>query len=405
MSRDVKLFSQFSLRSVTLKNRVVISPMGTYSAENGHLQPFHHTHYANFAMGGAGLVMIEQTSITRRGRVTNGDPGLWEDGHIPGMRALVSHIKSYGARAGIQLNHGGRKSSMQRAFRGNGPLTDADLAMGEERWTPLAPSALPLAEGWLVPEAITLGQLDGLRQAWVAAARRAVLAGFDLIEIHMAHGYLLQNFLSPLANQRDDDYGGSLENRMRFPLEVVRAVREVVPQSMPLFARISATDWIEGGWTMEDSLVLARALSDAGVDLVDCSSGGNLRTGATNSSLGRGPGYQVPFAETIRAKTGIPTAAVGMIRTPAFAERILQEGRADLICLGRQVLFDPFWAHHAAEVLGVNEGFEEWPPQYGWWLEKWSRALASNGESPMSAEVFSQPSATTASASKRIARA
>ncbi|MGE7417721.1 NADH:flavin oxidoreductase/NADH oxidase [Methylobacterium tarhaniae] len=392
MGSDVKLFSGFTLRGVTLKNRVVISPMGTYSAENGRLQPFHHTHYANFAMGGAGLVMIEQTSITRRGRVTNGDPGLWEDGQIGDMRALVSHIKSYGAKAGIQLNHGGRKSSMQRAFRGNGPLTDRDLAMGEEEWVPLAPSALPLGEGWRTPEAITAGQLDGLRDAFAAAARRAVLAGFDLVEIHMAHGYLLQNFLSPLANQRDDDYGGSLENRMRFPLEVVRAVRAVVPPSMPLFSRISATDWIEGGWTMDDSLVLARALAEAGIDLVDCSSGGNLRVGATNASLGRGPGYQVPFAERIRAETGIPTAAVGMIRTPDFAERILQEGRADLICIARQALFDPFWAHHAAEALGVNDGFSDWPPQYGWWLEKWDRALEANGERPMGPEVFPQAS-------------
>lgn len=403
MSRDVKLFSEFSLRSVRLKNRVVISPMGTYTAENGHLQPFHHTHYANFAMGGAGLVMVEQTSITRRGRVTNGDPGLWEDSHIAGMRALVSHMKSYGAKAGIQLNHGGRKSSMQRAFRGNGPLTDADLAMGEERWTPLAPSALPLGEGWLTPEAASVEQIEGLRRAWVAAARRAVLAGFDLIEIHMAHGYLLQNFLSPLANHRDDAYGGSLENRMRFPLEVVRAVREVLPQSMPFLARISATDWIEGGWTIEDSLVLARALSEAGVDLVDCSSGGNLRIGATNASLGRGPGYQVPFADRIRAETGVPTAAVGMIRTPEFAERILQEGKADLIFLARQALFDPFWAHHAAETLGVNQGFADWTPQYGWWLDKWSRALAANGETPLGAEVFPEPAA--AAPAKASARA
>jgi len=408
MSPDVKLFSEFSLRSVTLKNRIAISPMGTYSAENGMLQPFHHTHYASFAMGGAGLVMIEQTSITRRGRVTNGDPGLWEDGQIAGMRALVSHVKSYGAKVGIQLNHGGRKSSMQRAFRGNGPLTERDLAMGEESWTPLAPSALPLAEGWLTPEAINADQLDGLRQAFVAAAQRAVLAGFDLIEIHMAHGYLLQNFLSPLANHRDDDYGGSLENRMRFPLEVVRAVRAVIPGSMPLFARISVTDWIEGGWTEEDSLVLARALVEAGVDLIDCSSGGNLRTGATNSNLGRGPGYQVPFAERIRREVGVPTAAVGMIRTPQFAERILAEGKADLIFIGRQALFDPFWAHHAAESLGVNKGFVDWTPQYGWWLEKWARALAANGETPMGPEVFPQsPTAQheTASATKEMARA
>jgi len=395
MTEDVKLFSEFSLRSVTLKNRVVISPMGTYSADNGMLQPFHHTHYAAFAMGGAGLVMVEQTSITRRGRVTNGDPGLWADSHIAGMRAIASHVKAYGAKAGIQLNHGGRKSSMQRAFRGNGPLTEKDLAMGEEIWTPLAPSALPLGDEWLVPEAITLAHIEGLRQAFAMAARRAFLAGFDLIEIHMAHGYLLQNFLSPLANHRMDDYGGSLANRIRFPLEVVQAVRQVIPQSMPLFARISATDWIEGGWTMDDSLVLSRALVEHGVDLVDCSSGGNMRSGATNSSLGRGPGYQVPFAQQIRSEIKTPTAAVGMIRTPEFAEKILRDGSADLIFIGRQALFNPFWARHAAEALGVNQNFEDWPPQYGWWLEKWNRALEANQETPMGPEVFPS-SATTA---------
>ena len=388
MTKNVKLFSEFTLRSVTLKNRIVISPMGTYSADNGQLQPFHHTHYAAFAMGGAGLVMVEQTSITRRGRVTNGDPGLWADSQIAGMRAIVSHMKAYGAKAGIQLNHGGRKSSMQRAFRGNGPLTEKDIAMGEETWTPLAPSALPLGDDWLMPEAITIGHIEGLRQAFVNAARRAVLAGFDLIEIHMAHGYLLQNFLSPLANHRTDNYGGCLENRIRFPLEVVQAVRQVIPKSMPLLARISATDWLDGGWTVDDSLVLSQALAEHGVDLIDCSSGGNMRTGATNSSLGRGPGYQVPFAQQIKAETTIPTAAVGMIRTPQFAEKILQENSADLIFIGRQALFNPFWARHAAEELGVNENFEDWPPQYGWWLDKWKQALKTNHESPMGSEKF-----------------
>lgn len=391
MTRSTKLFSEFTLRGVTVKNRIVISPMGTYSAENGYPVPFHHAHYANFAMGGAGLVMVEQTSVTRRGRITNGDLGLWEDGHIAGFRPIVSHLKSYGAKVGVQINHGGRKCSMQRAFRGNGPLTERDRAMGEESWVPLAPSALPLDSDWLMPEAITADHIEGLRMAWVAAAKRAVLAGFDLIEIHMAHGYLLQNFLSPLANHRTDAYGGSLENRMRFPLEVVRAVRAVVPASMPMFARISATDWIEGGWTLEDSVVFARELKAAGIDVVDCSSGGNLRSGATNASLGRGPGYQVPFADRIRADVDIATAAVGMIRTPEFAERILQEGRADLICIARQALFDPFWAHHAAETLGVTNGFKDWPVQYGWWLEKWGKALAANGETPSGPENFHAP--------------
>jgi len=404
MSKDIKLFSSLTLRGVTLKNRIAISPMGTYVSENGYIQPFHHTHYANFAMGGAGLVMVEQTSVTRRGRVTNGDPGLWEDGHIAGFRQLASHVKSYGAKIGVQLNHGGRKSSMQRAFRGNGPLTEKDIAMGEETWVPLAPSALPLDSDWLVPEPMTLEHIEGVRNAWAAAAKRAYLAGFDLIEVHMAHGYLLQNFLSPLANHRTDSYGGTLENRMRFPLEVVRAVRAVVPDSMPIFVRISATDWIEGGWTLADSVVFSRALKAEGVDLIDCSSGGNLRSGATNSSLGRGPGYQVPFAHRIRQELMMPTAAVGMIRTPEFAERILQEERADLIFIARQALFDPFWAHHAAELLGVTDGFKDWPPQYGWWLEKWAKALASNGEVPMGPENFVQTTREKDSAARVTGR-
>lgn len=393
MSKDVKLFSPLNLRGVTLKNRVAISPMGTYVSENGYIQPFHHAHYANFAMGGAGLVMVEQTSVTRRGRVTNGDPGLWEDGQVAGFRALVSHVKSYGAKIGIQLNHGGRKSSMQRAFRGNGPLTDKDVAMGEEKWVPLAPSALPLDSDWIVPEAMTAEHIEGVRNAWAAAAKRAYMAGFDLIEVHMAHGYLLQNFLSPLANHRTDSYGGTLENRMRFPLEVVRAVRAIVPSSMPIFVRISATDWIEGGWTLDDSVIFSRELKREGVDLIDCSSGGNLRTGATNSSLSRGPGYQVPFSHRIRTELKMPTAAVGMIRTPAFAEKILQEEKADLIFIARQALFDPFWTHHAAQVLGVNNGFADWPPQYGWWLEKWAKALATIDETPMGPENFSRGAA------------
>ncbi|WP_454915994.1 NADH:flavin oxidoreductase/NADH oxidase [Xanthobacter sediminis] len=390
MSQSVKLFEPLKIRGVELKNRIALSPMATYSAQEGYLLPFHHTHYGKFAMGGAGLVMIEQTSVVRGGRITNGDPGLWEDGQVEGMRRLVLHLKSFGARTAIQINHGGRKSGQQRAFRGNGPLTDCDLAAGEECWPAYAPSALPLAEGWPVPVAMTREHLEGTRAAFVAAARRALLAGFDIIELHMAHGYLLQNFLSPLANAREDEYGGSLENRMRFPLEVVRAVRAVMPDSTPLFVRISASDWMDGGWTLDDSVVFSALLKDAGVDLVDCSSGGNMRTGATNSNLSRGPGYQVPFADRIRREAGVPTAAVGMIRTPEFAEGILQRGQADLICIGRQMLFNPFWAHHAAEALGVDGDFSQWPAQYGWWLEKWAHSLHRNGETPMGAEVFRQ---------------
>lgn len=379
----VHLFEKARFRGTELRNRIVVSPMGMYSAENGYVTPFHLVHYGKFAMGGAGLVFVEQTSVTRKGRITNGDPGLWEDGQIEGMAQIVRLLKSHGAGAAIQLNHGGRKSGQQRAFRGNGPLTARDIEMGEESWQNVGPSDVPLAEGWNAPRPLDEDGLTGVRDAFVAAAKRAVLAGFDVIELHMAHGYLLQSFLSPLANFRADRYGGSRENRMRFPLEVTRAVRAAIPDATPLFVRISATDWIDGGWTIEDSVVLARALKSHGVDLIDCSTGGNLRAGSTNANLTRGPGYQVPFADRIRREAEIPTGAVGMIRTPELAEQVLREGRADLIFLARQMLFNPFWALHAAEHFGLTGDFAGWPEQYGWWLVKWSGALKNGGESPL----------------------
>lgn len=377
----VKLFESIAFRGVELSNRIVVSPMGMYSAVNGYVTPFHLVHYGKFAQRGAGLVFVEQTSVSRKGRITNGDPGLWEDGQIDGMRQIVHVIKSGGSKAAIQINHGGRKSSQQRAFRGNSHLTDRDIEMGEETWVPTGPSDVAFSDGFQTPIPLSKQGLEGVRDAFVATARRAVLAGFDVIELHMAHGYLLQSFLSPLANFRNDEYGGKLENRMRFPLEVTRAVRAALPSSTPLFVRISATDWIDGGWEIEDSVVFSRELKKLGVDLVDCSTGGNLRAGSTNANLGRGPGYQVPFAERIRRDADIATGAVGMIRTPDFAEKVLQDGRADLIFLARQMLYDPFWALHAAEHFGLTGNFEKWPEQYGWWLAKWGGALRANGES------------------------
>lgn len=379
----VKLFEKVSFRGVELSNRIVVSPMGMYSAEQGNVTLFHLVHYGKFAMGGAGLVFVEQTSVSRTGRITNGDAGLWENGQIDGMRQITQVIKSHGSKAAIQINHGGRKSGQQRAFRGNGPLTDRDIEMGEERWSPVGPSDVPLADDWPTPQPLSHDGLVGVCNAFVATAKRAVLAGFDIVEIHMAHGYLLQSFLSPLANFRTDEYGGSLENRMRFPLEVTKAVRAAIPASMPLFVRISATDWIDGGWEIEDSVIFARELKALGVDLVDCSTGGNLRSGSTNANLKRGPGYQVAFADQIRREAGISTGAVGMIRSPDFAESILQDERADLIFLARQMLFNPFWALHAAEHFGLTVDFGGWPEQYGWWLAKWGGALRANGESPL----------------------
>lgn len=382
------LFQPSTFRGVTLKNRIVVSPMGTYSAEDGRLTPFQFAHYERMAMGGAGLVIMEQTFVTRAGRVSNGDPGIWADSHIEPMARLVSEMKRYGARTAIQISHGGRKGGQQRAFEGNGPISERNLAAGDEQLYPMGASPIPLSESWLTPIEMNEEQIEGIIDAFAAGARRALLAGFDLLELHLAHGYLLQSFLSPLANQRTDRWGGSLENRMRLPLAVVARLRALMPDSMPLFARLSVTDWIEGGWTEDDSVIFAARLKEAGVDLIDCSSGGNMRAGATNSNLARGPGYQVALSERLRRDVNIATAAVGMIRSPDYAEAILREKKADLICIGRQMLFNPFWVRHAAWQMGVERDFSSWPEPYGWWLNKWAQALAVNGEDPLGPEVF-----------------
>lgn len=377
------LFTPLKIRGVELRNRIAVSPMAMYVAENGYPVPFHFAHYAKFAMGGAGLVFIEETAVTRTGRITNGCLGLWTDEQIASYRPLTTLIREMGAASAMQIAHGGRKASAQRAWEGNGPLTDENLAKGDERWTPLGPSDKPFSEGWITPKPLDRTDMDEIRDAFVATALRALKAGFDIIEVHMAHGYLLQSFLSPIANIRTDEYGGSLENRMRFPLEVTEAVRKALPEDTPLFVRISATDWIDGGWDMDDSVALAKELEKVGVDLVDCSSGGNLLKGATNSNLTRGPGYQAPFAERIRSETGLMSQAVGLIRTPQFAEELLQKGAADIIALGRQMLFNPFWPNHAAEALGQTGHFETWPQPYAWWLDKWADGLRSMDEEPL----------------------
>ena len=382
------LFQPYTVRGITLKNRIVVSPMGTYGSENGCLSPFQFAHYERMAMGGAGLVIMEQTFVTRAGRVSNGDPGLWADSHIEPMARLVSEMKRYGTKTAIQISHGGRKGGQQRAYEGNGPIDESNLAAGDEQLYPMGASPVPLSDGWQVPGEMSETYIEGIIEAFAAGAKRAVLAGFDLLELHLAHGYLLQSFLSPLANQRTDRFGGSLENRMRLPLAVVERLRSVMPESMPLFARLSVTDWIDGGWTEDDSVILAARLKQAGVDLIDCSSGGNMRMGATNSNLARGPGYQVALSDRLRHEAKIPTAAVGMIRTAQFAEKILQDEKADLICIGRQMLFNPYWAHHAAWELGVERDFATWPEPYGWWLNKWAQALATNGEDPLGPEHF-----------------
>jgi 2,4-dienoyl-CoA reductase-like NADH-dependent reductase (Old Yellow Enzyme family) len=372
------LFQPLNIRGLTFPNRIVISPMDTYSAVEGMPNDWHFAHYGKFAMGRAGAVIIEATGVSRRGRITNGCLGIYNDEQARGFRRITDFMKTQGVPCGLQIGHGGRKSSSQRPWDGNGPLTQANLDAGEERWEPWGASAVPLTDGWLTPRPMGPDEIAQVRGEFKAAAARAVEAGFDFIEIHMAHGYLLQSFLSPLSNKRNDEYGGDLAGRMRFPLEVVEAMRAAIPEDMPLFARISAEDGIDGGWTLDDSVVLATELKARGVDVVDCSSGGNSPKGATNANLKRGPGYQVPYAERIRHEVGMKTQAVGLIREPDLANSVIADGRADLVAVGRQALVDPFWALHAAQHFDIDPDFERWPHQYTWWLEKWDKGIKAS---------------------------
>jgi 2,4-dienoyl-CoA reductase-like NADH-dependent reductase (Old Yellow Enzyme family) len=360
---------------------VVVSPMCQYSAQDGHVTDWHLVHLGKFAQGGAGIVFMEATAVEARGRITHGDTGIWDDAHIRGLARIAAFVKSQGALPAIQLAHAGRKASMARPWYGNGPLTQADVDRGEKAWRIVAPAQTPLDEGWLKPHPLAKDELGEVRDAFVAAARRADKAGFDAAEIHAAHGYLLHTFLSPISNSRKDEYGGSRENRMRFPLEVVRAVRDAWPNGKPLFVRVSSIDDVEGGWSLEDTLAFAKELKKAGVDVIDCSSGGisGSATAATKMLLPRVPGFQLPFSEKIRKEAGVPTMAVGLILTAQQAEEALQAGRADLIAVGREALYDPNWPVHAAQALGADPNMERWPVQYGWWLTRRESLLRKLG--------------------------
>ncbi len=380
MSHAIKLFTPIELRSVRLNNRIAVSPMAMYMAQEGMVNDFHMVHYGKFAMGGAGIIFVEETAISREARITNGCLGLWNDAQEQAFVKLTQLIKQLGSVSCLQIAHCGRKGSAQRAWEGNSFLTKENFEAGDEAWVPKAASPVPFAEGWTTPIEMNKKDMDEVLEGFVHSALRAIRAGFDAIELHMAHGYLLQGFLSPLANTRTDQYGGERENRMRFPLEVVEAVRTALPDGVPLFVRISATDWIDGGWSMEDSIHLAQRLKQLGVDVIDCSSGGNMAGGATNANISRGPGYQVPFSRDIRHEVEIKTQAVGLIRTAQQAEDILQAGDADLIAIGRQMLVNPFWALHAADYFQLTGSFGAWPKPYGWWLNKWANGLRTDGE-------------------------
>jgi 2,4-dienoyl-CoA reductase-like NADH-dependent reductase (Old Yellow Enzyme family) len=346
------LFSPFKLRGVEFRNRIGVSPMCQYSSEDGFASDWHLVHLGSRAQGGPGLVTLEASAVTAEGRISSADLGIWKEAHIPMLARIAAFIHSQGVRAGIQLAHAGRKASRTAPFAGERALEPSEGA-----WQPVAPSALAFAPGYSAPRALDDAGIAAVVEAFRQAALRAHRAGFDFVEIHAAHGYLLNEFLSPLANLRTDGYGGSFENRARLPLEVVDAVRAAWPAHLPLFVRISATDWAEGGFTPDDAVHLAALLREHGVDLVDCSSGGLV----PNAKIPVGPGFQAPFAARIRREAGIATAAVGMITDPHQANKIVEDGEADLVFLAREMLRDPYWPLHAAIALDEEAS---WPPQY-----------------------------------------
>ena len=346
------LFSPIRLRDLTVRNRVWVAPMCQYSAVDGMPDDWHLVHLGSFARGGAGLVMTEATAVSPEGRISPADTGIWNDGQRDAWARIVEFVQGQGAAAAMQLAHAGRKASTRPPFEGRGPV-----APEEGGWRTVGPSAVPFP-GLHAPVALDAEGIDRVVRAFADAARRAVEAGFDAVEVHAAHGYLLHEFLSPLSNQRDDEYGGSFDNRARLLRRVVRAVREVLPEGMPLLVRVSATDWVEGGWTVDESVRLAALLREDGADLVDVSSGGNAP-----ADIPAEPGYQVPFARRIRHEADVPTGAVGLITEPKQAEDVLADGSADVVLLARELLRDPHWPLRAAHELGADEAVR-WPPQY-----------------------------------------
>jgi 2,4-dienoyl-CoA reductase-like NADH-dependent reductase (Old Yellow Enzyme family) len=347
------LFDPLAIRDLTLANRVVVSPMCQYSSTDGFANDWHFVHLGSRAVGGAGLVLTEATAVLPQGRISPQDLGIWSDKHVEPLARVVRFIHEQGSVAGMQLAHAGRKASTYRPWEGNGAVPES-----EGGWKKVvAPSALRFADNYPMPQALTDDGIQEIIAAFAAAARRACDAGFRVIEIHGAHGYLIHEFLSPLSNQRDDAYGGSFENRTRFIREIVGAVRSSWPKSAPIFVRISATDWVEGGWDIQQSVELARGLKELGVDLVDCSSGGTV----PHAEIPVGPGYQTAFAEQIRREAGIMTGAVGMITSPVQAEHIIATGQADAVIIAREFLRDPYWPLRAARELDQPIS---WPVQY-----------------------------------------
>lgn len=372
---DPLLFQPLTLRGLALKNRIVISPMCQHAAQQGRATSWHLVHLGKFALGGAGLILTESTAVDPRGRIGTADLGLWSDDQIAPLKAVADFVHANGSAIGVQLAHAGRKAGSQPLWEGGAALGDDQMRADAEPWQRLGPSALAAGPGWSAPQAMDTPQIHAAVQQFVEAAVRADKAGFDVVELHFGHGYLVASFLSPNSNHRDDEWGGSLRGRMRLALEVAARVRAAWPAHKPLFCRFSAVDGSVDGWSLDDSVILARELARLGVDVIDCSSGG-LTEETRALPVPRGLGFQVPFSERIRHGAGVRTQAVGMIVDAGQAEAILQEGKADLIALGREALFDPYWAHHAATALGVDPAYQRWPERHGVWLAKRAPGLA-----------------------------
>jgi 2,4-dienoyl-CoA reductase-like NADH-dependent reductase (Old Yellow Enzyme family) len=355
---EIDLLSPLTIRGVTFRNRIVVSPMCQYSAEDGFAHDWHLVHLGSRAVGGAALVFVEATAVTSEGRISPGDVGIWKDGQIEPLARIARFVQSQGAVAGIQLAHAGRKGSCERAWKGG-----AKLRPDQGGWPVVAPSAIPFNEGDPIPTSLDQAGIDGIVDAFEAAARRALAAGFRVIEVHSAHGYLLHEFLSPISNHRADEYGGSLDNRMRLLLRVVERLRTLIPEELLLFVRISATDWADGGWEIEQSIQLARRLKSLGVDLIDVSSGGMV----PQARIPVAKGYQVPFARRIRDEVDIRTGAVGMITEPQHADEIITGGDANLVFIAREFLREPYWALKAQQTLGQDPA---WPAPYGYVVKR-----------------------------------
>jgi 2,4-dienoyl-CoA reductase-like NADH-dependent reductase (Old Yellow Enzyme family) len=346
------LFSEFRLRDVTFANRIGVSPMCQYSCEEGFANDWHFAHLSARAVGGAALVFTEAAAVSPEGRISPEDLGVWSDKHFEPLERIARFIKGQGAVPGVQLAHAGRKASVYRPWSGQGSVAEA-----QGGWRTVAPSPISFGKGYATPEELSVERIQALQQAFATAAKRAYDAGFRTIEVHAAHGYLVHQFLSPLSNRRTDAYGGSFVNRTRFLRDCVTSIRGVLPDHCPLIVRISATDWTDGGWDLEQTIELSRRLKDLGVDAIDCSSGGNVE----NAKIPVGPGYQVPFSQRVRRDAGIATAAVGMITDPAQADQIVRNGEADIVLLARELLRDPYWPLRAARELGQAMS---WPAQY-----------------------------------------